>query len=83
MNYNEDLKKLRQRHPQDFPVQQIVLEMFIVSYAFTGKMDYWKKSQRTQKIQFLPIPLPVVRLAQSKACLKLVKFAARKQSTEF
>ena len=37
MNSNKDLPKMRFRHPKDFAVQQTVLEMFIVSYAFTSK----------------------------------------------
>jgi hypothetical protein len=55
MNYNKDLKKLEYRHLKDCVIGKIFLEMFVVQHTFTGKMHLWKKSQRTQKIQFLEI----------------------------
>jgi len=30
MNYNKDLQKLENRHPKDFAIGKIFLEMFIV-----------------------------------------------------
>ena len=55
MNYNKDFKKLEYRHLKDCVIGKIFLEMFVVQHTFTGKMHLWKKSQRTQKIQFLEI----------------------------
>ena len=57
-------------HPKDFAMGKKFLEMFIGYYAFTGKMDSWKKSQNTWKIQFLKIPISVVRSGRSKVCVK-------------
>jgi len=49
MDYCKDLKKLEwYGHPKDFAIGKIFLEKFIAWYAFTGKMESWKKSRRTQ-----------------------------------
>ena len=58
IEYNKDLKKLEYRHTKDFAIGRIFLEMFIVQYASTGKMDSWKKSRTTWKIKFLKYLFP-------------------------